>query len=844
MKKNYFLGTLMSLLMLVALPVNAQVESMVDLYGKYKFTADLTISADGQQYADKFSGDCDVVITAGDGWDVITGFAGDAGSLLVAGISTADSLFEIYNWGWYSTDWGANQLYTSNAEGAYPYGADGIGNWMFSYNPETSEITSPDFTVVSCNHGAQTATVLATFKNVKLTLVEKEEIVIADISGAWHAKPLGQYGSNSENDSIPAEYDFVLTKTSEEGKKHNYEVALTIGSFPTVTLPATFNGRNLEIALDSVVFDAENKILATNMNTGNPFTKFGFTCVSETNLAMEGTLNLSQIMTGKDSLGNDSLYLRAVQWYNGGNAKKAVPESEKFDWSGTWTVKVGGDIAQNLLVFDTTSVCPAEFNMVIDYYEPTETYYVTEFFGYDVYSINYGGIALTPSADDPNVAELKTGTLAGSLGEGNFYKLYDNAGTTNPIKFTANEDGTISISDFFIMKGAWGDDSSNAPVAMYQGEITATKEVPVEFTWDGTWTVTSSVAMTGEGECPGTFEMVIEYFADYDMYLITKFMGNEIAAYNQGGILLSPAEDGTATIKTGTTVKCVEAGVHYYKMYDAEGGTNPLTVTKNEDGTITISNFKVSHMYYDADFNTTTAPLADYSDVKASKNVEEEEEPVLYDFAGVYDVTATVVSEDGKAYPEAFEMAVTWSEEYGYYIEYFFNNDVRTLNYGGIALERTGDNAGQIETNMYLGSIIAGEEYLKMYDIEGGDKSLDVTVNDDESLSIADFTVYNVNFGNEANGWTMSNTKVATYTDVKAVKNGKDPVSIRTVEKETAKVTVNGGVINIEGGAQAVVVYDIAGRVEFSGVASSIENLAKGIHIVKVGNSVVKVNVK
>ena len=50
--------------------------------------------------------------------------------------------------------------------------------------------------------------------------------------------------------------------------------------------------------------------------------------------------------------------------------------------------------------------------------------------------------------------------------------------------------------------------------------------------------------------------------------------------------------------------------------------------------------------------------------------------------------------------------------------------------------------------------------------------------------------------------------------------------------------------ITIAGDAQDVQVYDAAGRLEFSGVTSSVSNLTKGIHIVKVGGAAVKVSVR
>ncbi len=673
----------MSLLMLVAIPMNAQVNAIVDLYGKYKFTAEMTVTDAGKGLEENFSDNCDAVITKDNVYDAqITGIAGATGAHGVYDFDAETKQVIIRNWNGSNSSYWSGGLWMSNMDGLNPWAND-LGDLILVFDDEKT-ISLPDFSLVSiADYSDSLGTIVATFKNAKLTLVEAEKVDIADLSGEWHFKAgEGNYDVMKES-TLPSEFDMVITKTSDDNK--NYTVDFTYHTYPTVKINATFDGVEFALALDSTLLDAENGVYIRRYY-GNAHSKLPFSMVSER------VLSLSTYAAIAMPHPNDTVTSDTILQYFIGSARKQEAESDRYDWSGTYKVVVKD--SANVISADGGTY-PMEFDMVVEYNEAYDAYYIVEFFGNDIKDINSGGISLKPSEDDSKNAEISTGGFIGTITYGKlYYQLFDGAGGNEPISIKVNEDGTITIGDFFVQKLAYDEDwnTTVTPAVFYQG-VTATKEEadePAQFTWDGTWAVTASVAMTGEGECPETFDMVVDYLEKWDMYLITNFMGNDVAVLNNGGILLTPA-DNAATIKTDVSVKSVVSGSHYYKMYDANGGNEALAVTVNEDGSLTIADFVLKNMFMDEDYKQTFADLA-------------------------------------------------------------------------------------------------------------------------------------------------------SYTNVKAVK--KEATSINAVEKETAKVTVNGGVINIEGGAQAVVVYDIAGRVEFSGVASSVENLAKGIHIVKVGNSVVKVNVK
>ena len=63
MKRLYLQTFLAALLLTVSTNANAAVASMADLFGKYKFTATVEVTADGEAYKEHFAAESEVVIT-------------------------------------------------------------------------------------------------------------------------------------------------------------------------------------------------------------------------------------------------------------------------------------------------------------------------------------------------------------------------------------------------------------------------------------------------------------------------------------------------------------------------------------------------------------------------------------------------------------------------------------------------------------------------------------------------------------------------------------------------------------------------------------------------------------
>ena len=92
MKKNYFM--LVCLVLFMAVKSAAQVSSAADLYGDYKFTADVEYTNDGLAYKEMLSGDCDAKIESDATYQgKISGFAGAQNALNIFKVNVADNTF-------------------------------------------------------------------------------------------------------------------------------------------------------------------------------------------------------------------------------------------------------------------------------------------------------------------------------------------------------------------------------------------------------------------------------------------------------------------------------------------------------------------------------------------------------------------------------------------------------------------------------------------------------------------------------------------------------------------------------------------------------------------------------
>jgi hypothetical protein len=163
----------------------------------------------------------------------------------------------------------------------------------------------------------------------------------------------------------------------------------------------------------------------------------------------------------------------------------------------------------------------------------------------------------------------------------------------------------------------------------YAGTATRATEA---FTWVGTYTVTAEVeVLDNTYEYPETGEMEIAYDEDYNEYYVAKLFGKDLYGlwyYGNGIVIVPSAEQANkATINTigayGESIylRQIESGL-LLKMVDADGGTNPLNLEINEDGTISMDNFKVM-VENNASGSSVATPAAIYKNITIAKKGDE-----------------------------------------------------------------------------------------------------------------------------------------------------------------------------------------------------------------------------
>ena len=635
MKKNYFL--LVCLVLVMAVSAKAQINSVVDLFGKYRFTADVEFTAAGEAYKQILSNDCEAVIEADDVQEGrIIGFAGSQVKQNVQGVDGNNiNIINPNN----PTLWD-NGLLLANENGDHPYGVFEEGEWkvdiynsaVYTYDPTAKVISVPNFTVVKLENGAPV--LVAKYTNVKMTLTEAMEVEVVDISGEWNFKAGSGTYSTMEGSVIPKEFPVTLEKTADNNMAYN--ATLAIEGYEPVVLPATFDGNILSIAYDSTYLDPVNEVRFGDMNaTKGKKGNVEFKAQSETVFSLHSGFTFLVDSLGKNKAEDaDSIYVIRKQWYMDGTLKSKV-DAPTVDWSGVYNVSLK-NADQDLYIKDAAGFeWPAEFQFEVTYYEAIEKYFITKIFGLDVVNLNNGGLPFVPAEDGKSV-EISTGLLYTVESQVKYLALRDMNRSTNAIKATVNEDGTMSVSALSIVTVTYGENAGESLNASYSNLNVAKRK---EFNWAGTHTISAKTVTAYDGqEYPASFDMTVIYNEDHDMYLVTSFIGNEVGALNNGGIVLTIADDGqSAKLNCGSYLggKYPE----YLILRDMNGGNEAINFVLNADGSVSVDDFFVQHMNYETN---ATSPAVLYGGVTTNiENIVVENDVV----EGIFDMQGLRVSE-------------------------------------------------------------------------------------------------------------------------------------------------------------------------------------------------------
>lgn len=273
----------------------------------------------------------------------------------------------------------------------------------------------------------------------------------------------GKLSYSAEGYEFPTEFDIVVEYNEDWGiylvtKFLGYDVvALNYGGLDFTPSADAPNKAEIKTGYLKTIVAGESYLYLKDMNLGNE------SIVLTRN--EDGTITLDDFCVSE----NENL----VAFYQDITAEKEV--EEPFSWMGTFAVK-----ANDVQIYDQEFNLPAEFEVVVEYNEDWGIYLVTKIFGMDVAALNYGGIDFNISTEDPNKAEIKTGTLVQSIVPGEAYLclMDQNASDASNIQLTNNEDGTITVDNFCIAYMTYNEDRSKkyTAVALYSNVTAAKKE--------------------------------------------------------------------------------------------------------------------------------------------------------------------------------------------------------------------------------------------------------------------------------------------------------------------------------------------------------------------------------
>ncbi len=617
MKKIYFSTLFAALMLFVAMPATAQVNAMSDLFGKWQFTATVTTTEAGAAHAEKFKSECEVTIGKAESeyfMADIANFAGADYAMSVSGFNASTYTIEIN--GPNSANYGIWEGYiaVANAAGEWPFSLwDVEGSVQYGMNmtvdPETKEITIPDFTIVSLDWQTYTPTVLATVTNAKMTVIEldvKDTSNYPDLTGLW----TWEGGLRTDTVSLQG---FTVEFEMVDNQKDNWKATFTFGDYEPFTLDATFDGELVTIPHDTTYLDKEEGIrFGTRSSATEGKSEFMFSYNSKTSMSLYNYIYVRKDVYSGDTLKGGKVY----QVFDGYITRK---NPDAYDWSGTYKVSVAE--FEDLVEADTVSF-PAEFDMVVEK-KPGNLYEVTEFLGYkDLY------FSFTP-ADDDKSAEIELGGYSGAIlqsfgqiGEGDnvdyaYHVVTDANAEPTTLTLTMNEDGTFSFADFSVSYKLYYA-GTYEPIAAFYG-AKATKEV---FDWAGEYTLTATVETEAGVDAeayPATFDVVVKLYED-GKYRIEKFMNVDVYTLNQGNQSVDIAADGksaTLALDAAWGMYIIGGGYpDYIIMCDKEGKSTSVSVTLGAGDVLTMDDFTVYSFNWDT---YTDSKLATYSNVTLTK---------------------------------------------------------------------------------------------------------------------------------------------------------------------------------------------------------------------------------
>lgn len=226
--------------------------------------------------------------------------------------------------------------------------------------------------------------------------------------------------------------------------------------------------------------------------------------------------------------------------------------------------------------------------------------------------------------------------------------------------------------------------------------------------------------------------------------------------------------------------------------------------------------------------------------------VEEKNEGEPTQWAGHYKVSSKhVESNPTREYPDDFEITIT-EKNGAYYITSMFGEDLTRYNNGGFKLKDNGDGTATIDVS-YYNVLKYTDNDSPLYALYVFDEAADdwtdfwtIKMNDDGSITLDDFYVAAFTWVADDEKWENGQLE-ALYYNMTATK--EDVNGIQSTQAEMPEIHIGHGTIWLDK-TENVTVYRDNGMRVFSGRTNCVENLPRGLYIVKIGNQSKKILIK
>ena len=224
-----------------------------------------------------------------------------------------------------------------------------------------------------------------------------------------------------------------------------------------------------------------------------------------------------------------------------------------------------------------------------------------------------------------------------------------------------------------------------------------------------------------------------------------------------------------------------------------------------------------------------------------NKNIDE---PT--DWSGHYRVSSSHVENNPtKEYLDNFEMTIE-DKDGTYYITSMFGEDLSGYNDGGFKLNDNGNGTAAIDIS-YYNILKYTNNDSPLYTLYVFDETTDdwadswtLKMNEDGSITLGDFYVAAFSWNENEEKWKNGQLEALYYRMTATIEN---ITGISNTIVETPDIHIGNGTIMLDG-TMDITVYKDNGMVVFSGKTNRVENLSKGMYIVRIGNQGKKILIK